>query len=263
MTAATTAPPLPCAALAEVAGAWQRTLLVRADGSRDARTRVDWLQADSLYVDLRRPASGRSKRAPLGELDRHDLLAMSDQEGFAGQLREDAGGFEWQREVDLQPDNGRTDAGSLTWDGAVLTEHGRDEPYVEHWHRRPGLRRPCAGLRLSHTGDGRPAVLVRVGAHVGWACGRARPLPAGRTLRELVTEATDLAAARALFDCEVSVGRAEAPGISTVTRSSLPGRVRSTLEIRWLPGDRVRTSAVDVWDVLTLDGDPSPLVAAT
>ncbi|MGY1616953.1 hypothetical protein ACI797_09435 [Geodermatophilus sp. SYSU D00691] len=132
-------------------GRWQRTLLIRPDGTCDTSAAVTWLQAGSYYVDLRLPV---------------DPTAT---EGFAGRLRADGRWTCWERVVDLRP--GPTpDEGLLEPDGPdALVETGRHEAYVERWARRTGPDLPCCAVELRDTATGAPAVLVRVGDDVAWA----------------------------------------------------------------------------------------------
>ena len=69
-------------------GHWQRSLLATADGRRDTTTRVSWLQAGRLYVDLRLPVPAPETPGVscLRDLDRTQARALAQAEGFAGRL---------------------------------------------------------------------------------------------------------------------------------------------------------------------------------
>lgn len=218
------APPCPDVALGELPGVWRRSLLVRSDGTRDTTTRVTWVQAASLYVDLRLPVQDLPVR-PLSELDLPDLLLLADRQAFAGVLRAEGDVVVWDRLVDLHPPTGGQDAGRLTREGDVVVERGRDEDYVEHWHRDDSG--PAAGVLLRDD-TGRSAVLVRAGSTLAWARGRDAPLPLGARLHVLLRAAPDVAAARRLLDVEVVVG----PSLTVPSRG---------------------------WEVLAVEGDPSLL----
>lgn len=127
--------------MADCAGLWRRTLLIEADGTRDDRPGVLWLQGRTAYVDSR---------------------------GFAGTLAQDGEIFEWHRAVNVHPPGPLPDAGVMSWDGDVLVETGVHENYVEHWVRDPGSSSPAAALFLIGP-DGAPALLVRAGTLFGWA----------------------------------------------------------------------------------------------
>ncbi|MGY1604747.1 hypothetical protein [Geodermatophilus sp. SYSU D00815] len=134
-------------------GRWQRTLLIRPDGTCDTTSTVTWLQAGSYYVDLRLP------------------LDPARTEGFAGRVRADGPWTCWDRVVDLRPSGG-PDEGRLEADGPdALVETGRHEAYVEHWARRAGPAVTCCAVELRDAATGAPAVLVRVGDDVAWARG--------------------------------------------------------------------------------------------
>jgi hypothetical protein len=215
-------------------GRWRRSLLVTADGDTDSTTDVTWLQARELYVDLRLPAT-----APvlpdvrcLRDLDLTSASALARAEGFAGRLVADGPWARWERLVDLQPaaaspDEGRLVAGDdpLAEDAEVveMVETGRHSSYVEHWHRVSVATAPVTALLLRETSTGAPAVLVRVGDDFAWARGRARPLPPGGRLADLVMEAATAREAQDLLDSEVAVGRLGPRG-AVRTRSNLPWR---------------------------------------
>lgn len=128
--------------MAECAGLWRRTLLIEADGTRDARPGVLWLQGLTAYVDSR---------------------------GFAGTLEQDGDVFRWHRAVDTQPPGPFPDAGLMSTQGEILVETGVHEDYVEHWVRDPGPVSPTGALFL--VGGGAQALLVRAGGLFGWADG--------------------------------------------------------------------------------------------
>ncbi|BBX83276.1 hypothetical protein [Mycolicibacterium aubagnense] len=131
--------------VADCAGLWRRTLLIEADGARDEKPGVRWLQGPSAYVDSR---------------------------GFAGTLAQHGDVFEWHRAVDVQPPGPFPDAGEMRWEGDVLVETGVHENYVEHWVRDPDDAGPTGALFLSGP-DGASALLVRAGSLFGWAgCGQ-------------------------------------------------------------------------------------------
>jgi isopenicillin N synthase-like dioxygenase len=233
-------------------GCWSRSLLVRADGSRDTTTQVTWLQAGSAYVDLRQPAdlpqlAGR----PLAELDRSSLQALAIQEAFAGTTSQDGPVCTWTRDIDLSPLQGSADVGTVRLDGDVLVEEGVHEPYVEHWHLTEPVA-PYVAVMLRDPATGEPALLLRTGNRFGWARGRRAPLATG-TLGALVASAATDDDARALLDVEVSLGRVGCDGWP-VERSSLPDRVGQDVRLV-LEGDTATTGDGRVWAVEQVDGD--------
>src|SRR5690606_8278056 len=81
-----------------VAGAcFERTLLARPGREADTSTRVTWIQGEHLYCDLRQPAGLAARGMRDTTLD--DLLALAQQEGFAGPLLDRGDHVEWVRTV--------------------------------------------------------------------------------------------------------------------------------------------------------------------
>jgi allophanate hydrolase len=253
-------------------GHWQRSLLATADGRRDTTTRVSWLQAGRLYVDLRLPVPAPETPGVscLRDLDRTQARALAQAEGFAGRLVADGTWARWERLVDLQPAAPSPDEGRLVDEGDRVVETGRDGSYVEHWHRVPRPAVPLAAVLLRETSSGAPAVLVRVGDDVGWARGRPHDLPPGTSLPGRVEEAATTQDAQDLLDTEVAVGRLGPRG-AVLTRSNLPWRAGASLEIGPLvmcaDGERLGTEDVApdgrpvrrTWQVITREGDPADL----
>jgi hypothetical protein len=199
--------------LHDLTGVWCRTLLVDEQGHRDDSSEVVWLQAGSSFVDLRRSAERPSFAGIAGVADMSGAQrewAMSHQ-GFAGTLVETDGTFEWRRSIDLQPPGPVPDAGRLRHDSGLLVETGLYADYTEFWLPRAATTVPAWTMRLRDEED-RPALLIRVGDHFGWARGR---LPHA-------TPGTDF------FDCEIALGRIT--GASwRIAASSLPFREGDSL----------------------------------
>lgn len=215
--------------LAELTGAWHRSLLVEGDGSRDATSTVTWLQGPTRYADLRQAADRPHPQGSrsLGDLSFGQLLDLARQEGFAGRLHHADGAFHWNRAVDFAPTS-VPDAGVLTWRGPMLMETGLHAPYTEHWLPGAGAGLPCAAVELADPDSGAIALLVRTRTWFGYARSRPEPLPAHAPLAELVAGAGDLGRARQILDCEVSLGRVVGHRW-TLHRSTLPHRVGRTL----------------------------------
>jgi hypothetical protein len=220
----------------DLAGLWTRSLLVLPDGTRDTTTEVAWLQGPGGYADLRQ-APGQpdfSHVRCLDDLTAADCVWLATQQGFAGTLRSAEGYFEWGREIDYQPPAVQPDSGRLFWQGDILVETGRYADYLEHWHRAPACGVvPCCEVALVSPWDGRPMRLVRTGDCFMFARGRVETRFAAPTLAECVAGAADLAAARALLDCEISFGRITC-GAWRILRSTLPFRVGAVLDLGWM-----------------------------
>ncbi|MDH6120152.1 hypothetical protein ABH930_004181 [Kitasatospora sp. GAS204A] len=221
--------------LADLPGVWRRTLAREADGSTDRVTDAVWIQGPSIFADLRQPPGlpDLVGDAHPSELDRPLLLALCEQKAFAGTLSADDGAFGWLRRIDLHPPAALPDAGTLRWQDGVLVEEGVHEDYLEHWE--PVERGGTAAVLLEDPAEGSTGLLVRAGSWFGYARDRSGPLPAPLVpLREQVLGCADRAAAAALLDCEVSIGRVHADQVDgerwEILRSTLPHRVGSHLQ---------------------------------
>lgn len=200
----------------------ERSLLIRADGSRDTTSEVTWLQAADLYCDVRRPRGfGAVIGRCLDELDTDDLRVLATQEAFAGRLIPHPSHVEWTHAVDLQPGTA-ADEGTLTRvDDSTLIEHGYRDPYVEEWRITATGAVTEHLLAEDHTGVA--GLLIRVGKHFGYARARATPI-SEIPLPEQIFTAASVADARALFDCEVSLGVVDDDDRWIITVSTLPFR---------------------------------------
>lgn len=247
--------------LAGLRGLWTRSLIQWPDGRRDVATSVHWLQAPSLYIDLRQPA-GRpdfSATRGLDGLDDSQIAWLVRQEGFAGRLRYIDGWFEWGRAIDFQPPAVNADCGSLRYAADRMIEVGRDVPYVEHWHRAVvGDAGRAAAARLVDVDSGRAAALVRVGEVFMLAVDRLVALPSLPDLAACVAAAPDRAERLSLLDCELAAGRI-VQGRWQLAHSSLPWREGLTISPR-----RAGSELLDLGDatgrcyrIEELEGEPA------
>ena len=258
--------------LADMPGMWRRSLLIQADGVRDSSSQVRWLQAKRLFVDLRQGAALPDflKLRCLNDLTVADCNQLAAQEGFAGRLGFDGDCFEWLRLIDFQPRSLRADAGRLWWEEEILIEAGRDVPYVEHWMRDPTVvTRPLAALRLRDLTTGVAGLVVQVGTVFMFARDRQVALPAGTSLRECIGGAACVADARAMLDCEITLGsagfgagRADTQG-SVILASTHPWRVSERFELACSAStattwelDPAGAPAARRWEILEAEGDP-------
>lgn len=251
--------------IAGLSGPWRRSLIVRADGTRDADTWVRWLQGPSDYVDLRQPA-GRpdfSSVRCLRDLAMTELDWMAGQDGFAGQLLVDSEIFEWRRDIDFQPPGPTPDRGSLVRDGEVMIEEGYHSPYIEHWHPDGGPTPPLYALRLHDGAAGCAGQIVRVGDLFAYARGRAAALPELPDLRACIAGAGSVTLAQDMVDCEIAFGAVSASGW-TIERSTLPFREGQPLFADPSPNlDRPEALDQDAtgreftrrWDVTAIEGE--------
>lgn len=221
----------------------ERTLLQRVGTAVDTTTRVVWLQAETLYCDVRRPAGMPAVTAPcLSALSLDDLLTLATQDAFAGRLVDHGGHVEWTRTVELHAPGPHADAGTLArLDDRTLVEHGHFEKYREEWAVTESAL-PTEEIALVDTDTGAPGVLVRVGDHFGFARGRTTPL--AEDLTHAIRGAATLADARRALDCEISLGRVH-DDRWLVTTSTLPYRVGADLGPVRAGDDAVSTADVD------------------
>lgn len=131
---------------ASLLGVWRRELIAWPDGRRDTTTSVHWLQAGSVFADL---------RLPQGERDAAIV------EGFAGHITLDGDVCTWHRRIDYQPPGAPPDVGRLSFDGDLLIEDGVHLPYIEYWRR---IDDGAAGVLVLEL-CAEPGLLVRVGHH--------------------------------------------------------------------------------------------------
>jgi hypothetical protein len=251
--------------LSDLPGMWRRALIIHADGTRDSTTQVRWLQAQSLFVDLRQSAALPDflQLRCLNDLTPEDCAQLALQEGFAGRFGSDGDCFEWLRLIDFQPRGGLADAGRLWWDEEILMEAGRDVPYVEHWMRDPTVvTRPLAALRLRDRETGVTALAVQLGTVFMFARDRAVALTAGSSLVDCAAGADSLAQARAMLDCEITLGSA-GMGPNVILASTHPWRVAERFQLRCtdstvetLDTDSAGKALRRQWEVLEAEGDP-------
>jgi hypothetical protein len=230
----------------DLGGLWRRSLIVRADGSRDTETWVRWLQGLTDYIDLRQPPERPDFAGVrcLRDLTMAQLGWLAAQDGFAGQLRVSGGIFEWRRDIDFQPPADTPDRGSLTRDGDLMIEEGYHSPYIEHWHPAIGAESPICALRLRDAAAGCLGQIVRVGDVFAYARGRSTALPALPDLPACIAGAGSVTLAQDMMDCEISFGSVSTTGW-TIERSTLPFKEGRRLMTRLVP-DRYRIETFDV-----------------
>lgn len=206
-------------------GAWERLLLSLPGQPVDTLTAVSWIQGPRYFVDLRQPhwLRGKVQAACLAELGMEDARMLACQQGFAGTFELSGDIATWVRSIDFQPPGDLGDRGRLEADGELLIEHGVEADYIEYWQRGASAD-DChsMGARFVSDGDGCPVIVVRYGSRFGYARARTLPVERNADLAAMI-ENTDLAAARALLDCEIALGRVTPEGWR-IDRSSLPWR---------------------------------------
>ena len=245
-------------------GLWRRSLLAWPDGRRDTTSFVNWLQGPGLYLDLRQP-EGRpdfTGQNSLSALTPETMMWLAAQEGFAGELVEEDGWFEWRRDIDFQPKAIYSDIGRLWIEGDVMVEEGKDIPYIEHWHREPIGSMPLWAARLEDRETGQKGAIARMGSLFMIARERYCDVPEGLTLAECVAGAPDMARAQEFLDCEISQGAVTSTGWF-VQRSSLPFREGKSLAparmgdlFEMQDQDRAGKPFTRRWEITDLRGEP-------
>jgi len=220
-------------------GCWRRAWIEFADGRRDDKGVVVWLQTERDMVDVRIPEARGDRRdfdgcTSVEDCTFEQLQAVATSDGSCGYtdctpVVVDGDGrrtttAEWHTRghgVCFQPLSAFPEPGLMTWndDGTVMHERAPSGAYIEEWRLVPGSRQPLnAGNNLYRAGN--IAVLVR---------DRTTPIPRQARLADLMDDyADDRAVLDGLLDCEFSVAE-RVDGQWTVTASTLP----------WLEGTRV------------------------
>lgn len=208
----------------ELSGLWRRTYLAAADGTTDTTTWVAWLQGQRYYCDLRQPAGLRAFPGVrcLRDLGDEDLIALANQQGFAGPLRRSGNIAHWRRDLDFQPPTGIADRATIDLQGDLLVEIGTEAPYVEHWTRLHPKGAPAFDASVSDGLSGARAVIVLVGSCLMLARGRATRPPSGKSLLTTLAATPALSERQELLDFEISFGTVDSCGRWHIERSTLP-----------------------------------------
>ena len=216
----------------ELRGLWQREIITYADGHTDASALIYWMQAESLYADVRIPHNLAPFRpnARLDDLHFEEMTELTRVGGFAGRIELEGGECRWIRKIDWQPDTGVEDLAQIEVDGNVLVEEGGACGGHQIWRRLTPIHAPTAGWELRDDGGSCDGVLVTTAGHFIYARGRANPIsPASGLAEVLGTFKDDRERARALFDAEISYGTIDLEGAWIIARSTLPWRIGDVL----------------------------------
>lgn len=142
----------------DLQGHWHRDWIT-APGFEDHSTRVHWLQAGTLYADIRVPLArpDLSGYDCLAEVPQPDLARLMDAEGFAGSITVQTGACTWARWINWHGVPEGTDIGAMSWDAeGHLIEDGVEADYREQWSQVPGAPLRAHQIRV----DGQTGVLV-------------------------------------------------------------------------------------------------------
>jgi hypothetical protein len=121
------------------------------------------------------------------------------------------------------------------------------------------VTRPLAALQLRDVAAGVAALAVQVGTVFMFARDRGVALTAGASLADCIAGAASLADARAMLDCEISLGSAG----NVILASTHPWRVSERFELTCTEAS-VTTVDIDPegnrlvrrWEVVEAEGDP-------
>jgi len=206
-------------------GCFKRRSITFFSGITDDSTQVYWLQTRGLTADLRLPAGRRLAG---------DAAAI---EGGLARARWDGQRMTWFDWTSFQLHDRWPEPGVLRRVGDCLIEHAPSGAYVEDWRFQPSATGLLLGLRLleerdvdrhevRHRGGG----LVVCGQHAAFVRGRARSLPAGGRLADVLRDAGgDPSVLGAAFAFEASYARREPSGGFTVVASTDPRRRGASL----------------------------------
>lgn len=123
----------------DLQGHWQREWIV-APGFEDRTTRVHWLQAGSLFADLRIPLErpDLAGSSCLADLTPAALRVLMDAEGFGGHITVEDKKCTWHREINWHGVPDQPDVGLMSFDDTGgLIEDGVLIEYRELWQTVP------------------------------------------------------------------------------------------------------------------------------
>lgn len=215
----------------ELRGLWERESITYRDGHSDSSKVILWMQARSLYADIRIPRDLTPLPADLclDDLDRPGLMELSRCGGFAGAIRIQGSTCYWDRVIDWQPDTGVPDVADLEFEGADLIENGGACNGYQVWRRRTALGCHTVGVRLRDPEDGRSGFLVVAERHFVYVRGRSAELRPAASLSDVLNATAAAEHIRDLFDAEVSFGEVGVDSALLVTTSTLPWQVGRAL----------------------------------
>ena len=251
-------------------GLWERELITYYDGRTDSSKKILWMQARTIYADIRVPRAQPAFRSSITHdtLTADEMVLLSRCAGFGGTIGLQGSTCEWVRSIDWQPFSGVDDVATLSLDGPDLIEDGGACGGHQIWRRRSAVSCPSLGLLLQDRTDGRSGVLVALDDCFIYVRGRVDTLPPAVDLEALLRKQLDegLDGARALFDAEVSYGSIDENGILGIQTSTLPWRVGDALATRAQlipPGDTIEVNdrgsdgsqARRTWRVVEVEND--------
>jgi hypothetical protein len=204
----------------EYLGVWKRTLL-RTPQREDTTTQVYWMQTQSWHADIRVPADrpALDGKTGLDQLNKTELMALANQQGFCGTTVVDGDICRWLRRHDYQPPSGANDIGRMEFDGPDrVFEYGVEAEYFEIWERLPGSRGMTSALQVD---DDPLSLLLSAGEYVMSVRPRATKLPTANNLTAFL-EGKNGQFLRESLDFEISFGRWISKEAWRIELSTLP-----------------------------------------
>ena len=207
-------------------GTWQRDWVRRHGGPSDRATLVRYVQTPSAFGDLRIPEAlpDLTGMTSLADLSEEQLLALAQQNGFAGTTTVAGTNATWHHDIDFQPHSKEPDVGRIEELGpGKMFEHALDDSYVESWSTidaRPG----AFAVRVEV--ENHPLYLLVVsGQHFMYARERKRDLPPGKSMVELIARTRpDRSTIMWYLDCEISYGNTHGWWVENSTLPWLQGK---------------------------------------
>lgn len=193
----------------DLQGHWQRDW-IKAPGFEDTTTRVHWLQAGSLFADLRIPLERPDVTglSCLAELDPTALRDLINAEGFAGQITVKESQCTWHRSINWHGVPAQSDIGLMSFDASGgLVEDGVLAEYRELWQSIPQARLRGAKIRF----DEMTGFLIENGDIFLLAIGPNPNGTSGDLIAALNGGTADIAALQQHFTSEYVLGTWDGP----------------------------------------------------
>jgi hypothetical protein len=238
-------------------GCWHRRYIRFPDGQDDTTTRVIWVQTLSGVGDVRVAANRPNlrSRGSLANCSREELIALADQDCFAGLTLYDKDtepypSASWPPEAYLfryQPVITFPEPGWMQWseEGTCMIERAPSGAYVEDWRLQPRSREFAVHLSMPRAPT--KTCLYVAGVHAIFAKDRPDALPTDKNLQQLFDESgQDIEKLRRWLDCEFSYAtRRNASEDYVIQLSTLPWREGQPLHCRWVAELNATTSLVE------------------
>jgi hypothetical protein len=208
-------------------GEWSRDWIQRGK-VRSNTLDIHYLQTPTYFADMRiprdRPAMASAKS--FADLSDEQLLMLTRQNGFTGQLVVEGSVATWHHDIDFLPPDGTQDRGRLVRiPPTQMLEYALDGSYIESWRSTTCGEGKFVVIRVERCGR-LLRTLVVAGNQFLYVRNRAQDLPAASSFESLLN-ATKAARAQVFeyLDCEFSTGRAQGDSKSwVIEQSTLPWR---------------------------------------